>query len=127
MVRSEIYRRKKFEQKVDGSIAEDRIDQYGSYMKSQHETIQVILVAQEERAKTEVLEPAGVSVNMIPFYLDALREFCRISRNFTSATRTNEGINCYCRWQAKGLDTALLVQLASICEIDLWAYYYAEE
>lgn len=126
MVRKEHWRRAKFKAKVSGSIAEDRIEQYGGYMKAAHETIQIILVDKEERSKTEVLEPAGVTVNMIPFYLDAMREFCRISRNFTSTTRTNESINTYCRWKAKGLDGHLLVQLASICDIDIWAYYYAE-
>ena len=124
MVRKEHWRRAKFKAKISGSIAEDRVDQYGAYMKSSHEAIQLILVDKEERSKTEVLEPAGVTVNMIPFYLDAMREFCRISRNFTSTTRTNEAINSYERWKAKGLDTYLLVQLAGICDVNIWAYYY---
>jgi len=123
MVRKEQYRRLKFEGKIDGSVAEDRIDQYGSFMVSSHSTIQLILVAKEEQAKTEILEPAGVSVNMIPFYLDAMREFCRISRNFTGQTKQNEGYNSYERWKTKGLDSNLLVQLAAMCDIDLWAYY----
>lgn len=126
MVRKEHRRRAKFKAKVSGSITEDRIDQYGSYMKALHEAMQIILVDKEKRAKTEVLEPAGVSVNMIPFYLDAMREFCHISRNFTGATRTNEAFNTYERWKAKGLDSYLLAQLASICDIDIWGYYYAE-
>jgi len=123
MVRKEQYRRLKFEGKIDGSVAEDRITRYGEYMVSSHAAIQTILVAKEEQAKTTILEPAGVSVNMIPFYLDAMREFCRISRNFTEQTKQNEGYNCYERWRTKGLDSNLLVQLAAMCDIDLWAYY----
>ena len=126
MVRKEHRRREKFKAKISGSIAEDRITEYGPFMKASHEAIQIILVDKEERAKTEILEPAGVAVNMIPFYLDAMREFCRISRNFIAATRTNEGLNSYERWKAKGLNSYLLVQLASLCNINIWAYYYAE-
>jgi len=123
MVRSQLYRRKKFEAKVDGAVAEDRIDQYGATMKTLHATMQTILVEKETDAKTQILEPAGVAVNIIPFYLNAMREFCRISRNFTSITRQNEAYNAFERWKVKGLNSNLLVQLAALCDIDLWAYY----
>jgi len=123
MVRPEHWRRAKFKQKIVGSVVEDRIDQYGSYMKSLHAAMQTILVAKEEQAKTEILEPAGVAVNMIPFYLDAMREFCKISRNFTGNTKQNEGYNAYIKWRTKGLDSNLLVLLANMCNIDLWADY----
>jgi len=123
MVREQHYRRKKFEAKVDGAIAEDRIDQYGATMKQLHSDMQDILVPKEVSAKVDILEPAGVSVNMIPFYLNAMREFCRISRNFTSITRQNEAYNAFERWKVKGLNSNLLVQLAALCDIDLWAYY----
>jgi len=123
MVREQHYRRKKFEAKVDGAVAEDRIDQYGSTMKQLHSDMQDILVPKEISAKEDILEPAGVSVNMIPFYLNAMREFCRISRNFKSITRQNEAYNSFERWKVKGLNSNLLVQLAALCDIDLWAYY----
>lgn len=123
MVRNQLWRRKKFEHKVSGSVVEDRVDQYGTYMTSLHSAAQTILVAKEEQAKTEILEPAGVSVNMIPFYLDAMREFCRISRNFSGQTKQNEGYNAYEKWLTKGLNSNLLVLLANMCDIDLWAYY----
>lgn len=123
MVRDEYYRRKKYEAKIDGTVIEDRIDQYGSEMKTAHAAMQTILVDKEEDAKAQILEPAGVPVNMIPFYLDAMREFCRISRNFSSTTKQNEGYNSYIRWRTKGLESNLLVLLANLCDIDLWAYY----
>jgi len=123
MVRSQLYRRKKFEAKVDGAVTEDRIDQYGATMKQLHSDMQLILVEKEIDAKTQILEPAGVAVNIIPFYLNAMREFCRISRNFTSITRQNEAYNAFERWKVKGLNSNLLVQLAALCDIDLWAYY----
>jgi len=123
LVREQLYRRKKFEAKVDGAIAEDRITEYGSTMKQLHSDMQLILVEKEVDAKTQILEPAGVAVNIIPFYLNAMREFCRISRNFTSITRQNEAYNAFERWRVKGLNSNLLVQLAALCDIDLWAYY----
>lgn len=123
MVRSEVYRRKKYAAKIDGTVIEDRIDQYGASMRTAHAAMQTILVEKEEAAKAQILEPAGVPVNMIPFYLDSMREFCRISRNFSSTTRDNEGYNSYARWRDKGLDSNLLVLLANLCDIDLWAYY----
>lgn len=123
MVRDEVYRRKKFAAKIDGTVIEDRIDQYGPSMVTAHTAMQSILVEKEEAAKTTILEPAGVTVNMIPFYLDAMRCFCRISRNFTSTTKNNEGYNWFTLFRTKGLDSNLLVLLANLCDIDLWAYY----
>jgi len=123
LVRFYRWRKLKYKAKIDGPVAEKRIDAYGDYMKTSHRTMQTILVSAEEKAKSEILEPAGVPVNQIPFYLNAMREFCRISRNFTSNTKQNEGYKTYERWKAKGLDSNLLVLLANMCNIDLWAYY----
>jgi len=121
--RNQFWRRKKFEAKIDGAVAETRFDAYATPAKALHEAMQDILVPHEENAKTNILEPAGVSTNEIPFYLDSMREFCRVCRNFTSLSRSNECYNVYMRWLSKGLNSNLLVLLANQCGCDLWAYY----
>ena len=123
MVRDQIYRRKKYEAKVDGAVSEARTDAYRSRMVTLHTAITTTLVNQEIAAKTEILEPAGVPVNQIPHYLNAKREFCRLSRNFTDNTLLNEALNTLYRFTARGFNQNLLVQLAAQCGIDIWAYY----
>lgn len=115
MVRSQIYRRKKYEAKLDGDIAERRTDAYGATMKSLHASMTTLLVQQEETAKTTILEPAGVPTSEIPFYLNALREFCKCCRQFTSVTRDNKCYSILLNYRDKGLVVGLLYQLASLC------------
>jgi hypothetical protein len=121
--RNQYWRRKKYEAKVDGSVSEVRFDALATSAQALHTSMQNILVPHEEAAKQNILEPAGVSSNEIPFYLDAMREFCRICRTFTSQTKNNECYNTYCRWKSKGVNSNLLIQLAAQCGCDLWEYY----
>jgi len=125
--RNNYFRRKKFEAKIDGSVAETRFDALGinavGYPKQLHSTMATILVGHEKVFKEDILEPAGVSTNEIPFYLDAGREFCRCCRNFTSLSRQNECYNIYLKWLQKGLNNNCLVLMANHCGCDLWAYY----
>jgi hypothetical protein len=121
--RNPYWRRKKYEAKIDGPVAEKRFNAYATPAKTLHQAMQEILVPAEEAAKTQILEPMGISSNEIPFYLDAMREFCRICRNFTSQTRSNECYNTYLRWLSKTLNSNALILLANQCGCDLWAYY----
>jgi len=121
--RNNYFRRKKFEAKIDGSVAETRFDAYATPAKTLHEAMAVILVGHEEVFKEDILEPAGVPTNEIPFYLDAGREFCRCCRNFTDLSRQNECYNIYLKWLQKGLNNNCLVLMANHCGCDLWAYY----
>ena len=121
--RNQYFRRKKYQAKIDGPVAETRFDAYATPAKTLHETMQGILVPAEEYFKTQILEPLGISTNEIPFYLDAGREFCRICRNFISLSRQNECYNTYLRWLQKGLNNNALVLMANYCGCDLWAYY----
>ncbi len=123
MVRSEYFRRKKFAAKIDGPVAEARFDAYATYAKALHAAMQAILVPHEITVKQDILEPDGISTNELPFYLDAMREFCRVCRNFQFTTRTNECYNVFLRWHAKGLDNNCLVLMAIHCGCDLMAYY----
>jgi len=115
MVREQQYRRKKFEAKIDGTVAEIRVDAYRDTMVSEHTAITTILVQREEQAKTQILEPAGVPTSEIPFYLNALREFCKCCRNFTSSTRDNKCYNILAQYRDKGLRVPLLYKLATLC------------
>jgi hypothetical protein len=121
--RNQYWRRRKYNAKVDGSVAQTRATAYKSYAQDLHGAMATVLVEAEIKCKTEILEPAGVPTNIIPFYLDALREFCRICRKFTDKSRFNECYNTYLRWLAKGLQSNLLVLCANQCGCDLWAYY----
>lgn len=123
LVRANFWRRKKFEAKVDGSVVETRTDAYATQQIALHEAMATVLVANEELWKTTILEPAGISVNEIPFYLDAGREFCRCCRNFTSVTRFNECYNIYLKYLTKGLNNNCLVLMAVSCGCELMAYY----
>jgi hypothetical protein len=124
MVRHPFWRRKKYEAKVSGTVAELRVDAYGSSMASLHEAMATVLVSKEEQAKTEILEPAGVTTCEMPFYLNAMREFCKASRNFTSTSRDNKCYDVLCGYRDKGLDVALLYKLAMLCECYPIGYGY---
>ena len=115
MVRDQIWRRKKYEAKTDGTVSELRIDAYGSAMQAEHASITSILVTREEQAKTQILEPAGVATSEMPFYLNSMREFCKCCRNFTSNTRDNKCYNILAQYRDKGLRVNLLYQLAILC------------
>ena len=115
MVRDQKWRRKKYEAKIDGTVAEIRTDAYRDTQVALHTSITSILVQREEEAKTTILEPAGVPTSEIPFYLNAMREFCKCSRNFTSTTRNNKCYNILLQYRDKGLQIGLLYKLAAMC------------
>ena len=124
MVRDQVYRRKKYEAKIDGTVAELRIDAYGNDMVTLHTSITALLVEKEEEAKVQILEPAGVATSEIPFYLNAMREFCKCTRNFTSRTRDDKCYSILLRYRDKGLRLNLLYQLAALCGCYPLGYEY---
>lgn len=124
MVRDSLHRRNKYEAKTDGSVSEKRTDAYRTRQVTLHTEAQEKLVPREIQAKTGILEPAGVPVNEMPFYLNAMREFCRCCDNFTAQTRFNECYNIYLTWVQKGLENDLVVALGIMCGCNLEMYYY---
>lgn len=124
MVRDQLARRKKYEAKLDGAVAEIRTDAYRSRMIALHTAITSTLVQQETQAKTTILEPAGVPTSEIPFYLNALREFCKCCRNFTSTTRDNKCYNILAGYRDKNLRLDMLYQLAMLCGCYPQGYEY---
>lgn len=123
MVREQQYRRKKYKAKTDGAVSEIRFDATKTLAQTLHQAGQEILVPQEEYFKVHILEPAGIAVNELPFYLDAGREFCKCCRQFTSVTRHNKCLDIYYKWLDKGLNNNCLVLMATYCGCDLMAYY----
>ena len=115
MVREQQWRRKKYAAKVNGTVAELRLDAYKEDMHDLYKSITGVLVQREIEAKTTILEPAGVATSELPFYLNAMREFCKCCRNFTSVTRDNKCYNILCQYRDKGLRVELLYQLAGMC------------
>jgi len=115
MVRDQEWRRKKYEAKIDGTVAELRTDAYRDAQVALHTSITSILVQREEEAKTTILEPAGVPTSEMPFYLNAMREFCKCCRNFTSTTRDNKCYDILLQYRDKGLLVNLLYGLAAMC------------
>jgi len=115
MPRDHVWRRQKYQAKVDGTVSEIRVDAYGPKMVELHTAITTVLVAKEEQAKEEILEPAGVTTSEMPFYLNAMREFCKCCRSFTSTTRNDKCYSILLGYRDKGLQIALLYKLAAMC------------
>ena len=115
MVRDQIWRRKKYEAKTDGDVAELRLDKYKAQMYELYKDITPLMVEQEIKAKTTILEPAGIATSEIPFYLNAMREFCKCCRQFSSTTRNNKCLCILLQYNDKGLRIDLLYRLAMMC------------
>lgn len=124
MVRDPTYRRKKYKAKTDGTVSELRVEAYKTEMATLYAAITTVMVANEEEAKVDILEPAGVSTSEMPFYLNAMREFCKTSRNWTSNTRNNKCYNILCQYRDKGLVVRLLYLLATMCDCYPAGYEY---
>ena len=124
MVRDQIYRRKKYEAKTDGDVAELRLDKYRAQMVKLYKEVTPEMVEQEKLAKTTILEPAGIATSELPFYLNAMREFCKCCKDFTSTTRDDK---CYCillQYRDKGLRIDMLYALAQMCGCYPTGYEY---
>ena len=124
MVREQQYRRRKYEAKIDGTVAELRVDAYRDAMVEEYTGITSGMVTREEQAKQGILEPAGVGTAEMPFYLNAMREFCKCCRHFTSITRNNKCYNILLQYRDKGLTVSLLYKLAMLCGCYPLGYEY---
>jgi len=115
MVRNQLARRRKYEAKLSGDVSEIRTDAYRSRMVNEYTTITALMVQRETQAKTLILEPAGIPTSEIPFYLNAMREFCKCCRNFTSTTKNNKCYNILAQYRDKNLRVDMLYRLAMLC------------
>jgi len=121
MVRSEVFRVKKYEAKINATSIAQRFTDHKESMVDQIEGKFAELVLVETKAKAR-LEFSGVSVTQIPFYLDFARQCYRIGQQFSQATRVNEVYYRYQYWLNQGLNAAILTDIASLCGVTLSDY-----
>jgi hypothetical protein len=118
MVRSAIYRTKKWNAKVDPSIILDRFVKQKDIMAEQIEPY-LREVSTKEILVKELLEKKGIPTIQIAFYLAYTREL--IGKTFgslTSETLRNEELALRSKWVNRGLDDSTLQEIAKIFGID---------
>jgi hypothetical protein len=103
MVRSEVYRSRKFEGKMDPDAVRSRIAALKEDMVEQTLQRQAELVALERDIKG-IVEPQGVSTILIPQYLNVGRQLWSLSGRFTGQTYQNEATLIAQKWVARGLE-----------------------
>jgi len=121
MVRSEVFRTKKYEAKINATSIAQRFTDHKDAMIDQVEARFAELVLIEMKAKA-VCEAAGVSVTQIPFYLNFARQCYRIAKQFSQATQINEVYYRYQYWLNQGLNGTILTELATLCGVALADY-----
>ena len=121
MVRSETYRTRKYEAKIDDTSIAQRFRDQKPDMVEQVSARFAELVLVETKAK-QVCEAAGVSVIQIPFYLNYARQCYRIAKQFSQATQVNEAYYRYEYWLNQGLNAAILASIAEMCGVTIADY-----
>jgi hypothetical protein len=104
MVRSEVYRARKFEGKMDPDAVRSRFSALKEDMVEQTLQRQSELVSLEKDLKNQIIEPQGVSTILIPQYLNVGRQLWSLSGRFTGATFQNEATLIAQKWVSRGLE-----------------------
>jgi len=122
MVRPQVYRIKKYENKVTGDVVKARFDALKEVMKEQQEVRFSDLVNLETTIKS-IVEPEGVPSILIPHYLNFGRELYSLVQRFSGVTLGNEAKLVYEKWKSRGLNAELLKTIAGAFGIDTtnWA------
>lgn len=121
MVRSETYRTKKYEAKMDDTSIAQRFRDQKTDMVDQMSARSAELVLVEMKAK-KIIEAAGIAVILVAQYLNFARQCYRLARQFSQATQINEVYYRYQYWVSQGLTPAILTDIAALCGIDLTDY-----
>ena len=121
MVRSETYRTKKYEAKMDDTSIAQRFRDQKTDMVDQMAARSAELVLVEMKAK-KIIEAAGIAVILVAQYLNFARQCYRLARQFSQATQINEVYYRYQYWVSQGLTPAILTDIAALCGIDLTDY-----
>jgi hypothetical protein len=103
MVRSEVYRARKFEGKMDPDAVRSRIAALKEDMVEQTLQRQSELVGLEKDIKG-IVEPQGVPTILIPQYLNVGRQLWSLSGRFRGATFQSEAQLLAQKWVGRGLD-----------------------
>jgi hypothetical protein len=102
MVRSEVYRSRKFEGKMDPDAVRSRIAALKGDMVEQTRQRQAELVSLEKDIKG-IVEPEGVPSILIPQYLNVGRQLWSLSGRFSGQTFQNEAQLLAQKWVGRGL------------------------
>jgi len=117
MVRPQVYRVKKYENKITGDVVKARIDALKDVMVEQQSVRFSDLVNLENTIKS-IIEPEGVPTIMIPHYLNFGRELYSLTQRFSGATLDTEAKLVFDKWKARGLTVNLLKAIGSAFGID---------
>jgi len=120
-VRPYTYRQRKYKGKIDPDVVRTRFVALKDLMFEQTEAKFSDLETMENQVKS-ICEAAGVPTITIPFYLNYGRELYKKSLKFTGLSLQNEADLIADKWQARGLDRAVLVDIAAAFGITIPAY-----
>jgi len=111
MVRSAITRTNKFNAKWDGSVVNQRLTEYKSFMVEQ---VGVAYPVQEmiEMKVKDYLEPLGMYTIQQHHYMNFAGELWAKSRMFTGETLRMEAELVASKWLRRGLNATHLVEIA---------------
>jgi len=110
VVRSEVYRARKFEGKIDPEATRLRIAALKEDMVEQQLQRQSELVSLEKDIKG-IVEAQGVPTIFVPQYLNVGRQLWSLSGRFSGATFVNEAQTTARKWVARGLNQAIVNQI----------------
>jgi len=107
VVRSEVYRARKFLGKVDPDAIRSRFAALKEDMVEQTTQRQAELVSLEKDIKA-IVEPSGITTWQIPQYLNVGRQLWSLSGRFSGQTFVREAQTVAQKWVIRGLDKGLV-------------------
>jgi len=123
MVRADIWRKKKYDAKIQADVIKTRFELYKDTMLEQVDTQFTNLPQFEDAVKIQILEPRGVPTWNIPFYLNYARELYRRMRKFSGKTLENEALILMDKWVSRGLKRDILIEIAKLMGVPITVYY----
>lgn len=120
-MRPATYRTRKYDAKMDPDSIKQRFLDHKDTMVEQEEAIFGELVLVESKAKS-VCEAAGIPSISIPGYLNFARQCWKYFKKFTQVTRTNEVTFWFNHWVSRGLNAAVLADIAELCGVTIAGY-----
>ena len=124
-MRPAVFRTRKYDANMDPEAIRLRFAAQRDTMVEQVEA-KFAEIAEVERKCKRVCETAGITVNLIPSYLNFARQCYRLSQQFSGTTQTNEVYYRYITWVSRGLTAAVLKDVAELCGVDIEEYLGAK-